>query len=376
MAQLTPIADAVLAHGPIDTGGRHSRRTATEAESLATRLAPDDVRRRVQLLCWAAHHRINVGEVDAAFELLAEADRAALDSTDPSWRALVLGVRAQGRFAALGSPDGALESLVELERWADLTGALTATGAARLLGIGRAFGSGTLDDVEAAIAALAAFSDILPRPDLRWFPSAATVAVALARGDTSAARDAIDRAVALGRSLGVSGAAPASAVHHLLLALSSGTLGALAALIEAAAAGEAPGADRLAMHGLVCIQVGELDRASEVAGRLAGRTALLAGTGASWPLVAMASAELAFATGHAPLGEMVWRELRPWSGWGLNMNGIAYVGAADTWLGAAAAAAGRSTIAAELIDSGVAQDERRGALAWSARGSLLREGVG
>ena len=51
-------------------------------------------------------------------------------------------------------------------------------------------------------------------------------------------------------------------------------------------------------------------------------------------------------------------------------------GVATGAAGTAAAAAGRSTIAAELIDSGVAQDERRGALAWSARGSLLREGVG
>ena len=46
-------------------------------------------------------------------ELLDQADRIASSATDPAWRSLVLGVRAQGRFAALGSPDGATEALTE-----------------------------------------------------------------------------------------------------------------------------------------------------------------------------------------------------------------------------------------------------------------------
>jgi hypothetical protein len=370
------IADAMLARGPIDTGGRRSRQTARAAESLVSRLAAADVRRRVQLLCWAAHHRINAGEVEPAFELLAEADRVALGSAEPSWRALVLGVRAQAQVAALGSPTGAVTALTELERWADLTGVPTATGAALLLAIGQAFGTGTLDDVRRAAAELDSFSNVLPRPDLRWFPSAASAAVALAAGDIATARTAIDHSAALGRTLAVSSASPAAAVQHVLLALASGTLGSLAAMIESAAAAEHAGPDRLSMHGLVCAHVGELEQASQVADVLAARDSLLAATGASWPLVAMAAAELAFATRHAALGQMVWRELRAWSGWGLNMNGVAYLGAADSWLGAAAAAAGRPGVADELLESGIVQDEHRGAFAWSTRATSLRASLG
>ena len=112
------IADAVLARGPVDTGGRHARRTAAEAETLVDRLPVADVARRVQLLCWAAHHRVNAGELDIAERLLAGADELSRSSPDPAWRALVLGVRVQAQLSALGSPSGALEAQDAIERWA------------------------------------------------------------------------------------------------------------------------------------------------------------------------------------------------------------------------------------------------------------------
>jgi hypothetical protein len=71
------------------------------------------------------------------------------------------------------------------------------------------------------------------------------------------------------------------------------------------------------------------------------------------------------------LADLLWRELRAWSGWGLNMNGVAYLGAADTWLGLAAATMTRTVVATELLSAGAAQDERRGATWWSARAAAL-----
>ncbi|MFM2077227.1 MAG: hypothetical protein RJA49_1117 [Actinomycetota bacterium] len=370
------ITDAVLARGPVDTGGRHSRRTATEAESLVDRLPIADVPRRVQLLCWAAHHRVNAGDLEPAERLLAGADALSRSSPDPAWRALVLGVRVQAQLSAQGSPSGAMDAQAALEGWATLTGSLTADGAARLLAVSGAFGSGSLTEVELAAARILEISRVLPRSDLCWFPSATAAAVALARGDVDVAGQAMETTVGLGRSLGVSGAGPVGAAHFLLMSMLTGSLGSLAALLESAAAGERPPVERLAVFALASVHVGEVGRAAAAADALADRGTLLAGVGVSWPLVAMACAEVAWATQHGRLADLLWLELRRWSGWGLNMNGVAYVGAADTWLGLAAAASGRPTVAVELLAAGASQDERRGAGWWSSRARALLADVG
>jgi hypothetical protein len=214
-------------------------------------------------------------------------------------------------------------------------------------------------------------SRVLPRPDLCWFPSTTAAAVALARGDIDVAEGAIDTATALGRSLGVSGVGPVAAAHVVLMSLLNGSLGSLAAVLEAAVVAERPGADRLAVYALASAHVGEIGRASATADVLADRGTLLAGAGVAWPLVAMACAEVAWAARHVRLADLLWRELRAWSGWGLNMNGVAYLGAADTWLGLAAATMTRTVVATELLSAGAAQDERRGATWWSARAAAL-----
>ena len=71
------------------------------------------------------------------------------------------------------------------------------------------------------------------------------------------------------------------------------------------------------------------------------------------------------------LAAKVWNELTVWSGWGLSALGISYLGSADIWLGLAAATMGRQRTAVELLTAGAAQDDRRGAGAWSDRAKEL-----
>ena len=257
-----------------------------------------------------------------------------------------------------------------------LTGSLTADGAARLLAVGSAFGSDSLERVEVAAARILEISRVLPRPDLCWFPSATAAAVALARGEIDVAEQAMEAAVSLGRSLGVSGAAPVAAAHVVLMSILTGSLGALAAVLESAAAGAHPPVDRLAVFALASVHVGEVGRAAAAADTLVEGDTLLSGVGVGWPLVAMACAEVAWATRHRGLADLLWKELRGWSGWGLNMNGVAYLGAADTWLGLAAAAGDRPSVAVDLLTAGAAADERRGARWWSSRARALLAEVG
>jgi hypothetical protein len=53
------------------------------------------------------------------------------------------------------------------------------------------------------------------------------------------------------------------------------------------------------------------------------------------------------------------------------MNGVAYFGAADLWLGACAATIGRRDLGERLLEAGVRQDVQRGAKAWADHGDML-----
>jgi DNA-binding SARP family transcriptional activator len=361
------LADAVLARGPVETGGSRSRRTADEAARLAGLVAPDDVPRRVQLLCWAAHHRLNVGDRDAAMALIEAASTIAIMSAEPRWRGLVLSVTAQAEQSLGGSPAGARRAHADLQRWVTLTGDVGADAGARLTSVGLAFGVGTLDDVEQAQRCLAEISVVMPRPDLCWLPTAIEAAVLLARGERATAPAAVEAAAAIGRELGVAGADATAVAQRMLVMMSNGTFGSLATLLGSAFDPQRTRNEVMATYGFACALVGEMATARMVAQTLAARPALLKPAGISWPVVAMAASELAFATGDVVLGSRVCDELSGWSGWGLSLYGVAYFGAADTWLGLAAAAMGRDRMAAELLRSAIAQEERRGALPWRDR---------
>jgi DNA-binding SARP family transcriptional activator len=365
------LADALLARGPVDTGGSRARRTADEAEHLIHRMREDDIPRRVQLSTWAAHHLFNLGDRDRATQLLDEASVLASSSSDPTWRGLVLGVIAQGEQSALGSPATAKRTHADLERWANLTGALSAEGASRMTAAGIAFGDGTLDDVARAGRGIAVLSIVLPRPDLCWLPHAIDAAIELARGERDTAEAAIAHAVDVGNELGVSAAGATAASQRLLLMLLDGSLGSVAALLEPTVDPQRARADMMAVYGLACTHIDEMSAARQVAATLGSRDRLLASAGVAWPLVAMAAAELAWAVSDADLAAKLWAELRGWSGWGLSTYGLAYLGAADTWLGVAAATLGRDRAAQELLRAGAAQDDRRGAVVWRDRALTL-----
>ena len=208
---------------------------------------------------------------------------------------------------------------------------------------------------------------VRPRPALCWLPTAVEAAVLLARGDSDAAAPAIDAAAAIGGDLGVAGAEATAASQRMLLMMLNGTFGSLATLLESTFDPLHTRNDIMAVYGLACAQVGEISTARRVAEALASRPCLLRPAGITWPLVAMAAAELAWASGDAALGSRVCDELSGWSGWGLSMYGVAYLGAADTWLALAAAAMGHDRAAAELLRSAASQEERRGAVPWHAR---------
>ena len=70
-------ADVVLATGPSALGGTSAPDQILQAEELLALLPAEEHRRRIQLLCWAAHHRLNLGQLDPAMALLAEARHRA-----------------------------------------------------------------------------------------------------------------------------------------------------------------------------------------------------------------------------------------------------------------------------------------------------------
>ena len=105
--------DLVLARGPLQTGGLHANEIATEAEELLTQLPPAEIDRRVQLACWAAHHRLNQGNRAQALDLLAGVEHLELPASSPHLRGLVLAIRAQADLMLVTGPgpDAARQSM-------------------------------------------------------------------------------------------------------------------------------------------------------------------------------------------------------------------------------------------------------------------------
>ena len=141
------LADAILAAGPLTTGGREHRDLARDAEELAATLPRSEGRRRVQLACWAAHHRLNRGDRVGALYLLELAESASQTPSATMLRGLIAGVRAQSDTLVGPGPGPARRSLAELRELAECRHDFSAEVAARVLGAGHAFAEGTLADV-------------------------------------------------------------------------------------------------------------------------------------------------------------------------------------------------------------------------------------
>ncbi len=362
------LADALLAVGPMSTGSREQESVLADAEALVARLGPQDGSRRVQLACWVAHHALLTGDRLRAVRLL---DVAAADpyGMAPSGQGLILGVRAQAETLVGPGPAAARRALDELRRFATEYGDLTADAAERLLAVREAWATGTLADVARVRDRIAEMAVRMPRPDLRWWPTALDAAIELAAGRVEAARIAVEAAARTGRELGVAAAAPTAMAQQLLLLLADGTFGATAAALAPLVASSGGAPTLLTAYGMACAEAGDLAAAGDVADRLAVDAHLLEGAGASWPQVAMCGSVLAAATGQVTLASNLWRPLERFRGTGLALHSVGYFGSADRCLGLLAVTLGDRARGEMLLCDAVAAERRavpRCSSAWRA----------
>jgi hypothetical protein len=110
--------------------------------------------------------------------------------------------------------------------------------------------------------------------------------------------------------------------------------------------------------------------------RLLGETDLLRMRGVGWPIVAVGATEVALRTRSTGLAQRVLKELAPWRGHGLHVQGLAYLGSVDLWLGVAAAAASRSDTAEAMLRGAIRLEEKRGAALWVDRARKRLDDLG
>jgi hypothetical protein len=354
-------ADLVLARGPVDTGNTILADDLDRFGRLLARLDPTDAPRRVQIACWAAHHAINRGDRSGALELLDEVTIQAATANAPSLRSLELAVRAQADHLVDGGPSLASASYRRLIDWVDLTGDVAGNAAACLLGVTDAFVTGTLDDVRARCDELQSVANELRRPDLRWWPSAIAVSLALAEGNTELAGTLLEESSLLGDQLSVGVATHVSMIQRTLLMLQDGSLGMLHSTLGNMVGSGVASPTVVATYGICCLVSGDENGLEHAAARLADEARLLGSAGISWPFVAVLSTEIARATSNMQLAKSLITQLQPWSGHALSMHGAAYLGSADRALGTLATVLGDTDAGRDLLHDADTQDARRGA---------------
>ena len=335
-----------------------------DAECLVGTLPSSEATRRVQLACWAAHHRVNRGEGVAAAYLLRQAEEASV--TTPVLNGLILAVRAQTSTLIGSGPGPTRRALDELQSFVQSSGDPSAEAALLLLSSRQAWVDGTVSDVVAVRDAIAHIATRMPRPDFQWWPLALDAAIELATGGDEAGA-AIERAARTGRQLGVEVAGSTELAQQLLLLFLSGEWAAAAGSLEVLAAAEDASPSLLAAFGLTCAEAGRLDVVADIATRLVSEPQLLVRAAMTWGQVAVGATAVAFAAKDATLAESLWRSLEPYSGTGMALPGAGYFGAVDRCLGLLAATLGDRQRATELLASACAQEQRRGATLWEAR---------
>ena len=359
------LADTILAMGPLMTGGRETDDVIDDAEHLAATLSRGDGYRRVQLACWGAHQLLLRGDRLRAERLLDVADADPYGAS--SGQGLVLAIRAQADTLVDASPSAARRSLAQLRRFAVERSDVTAEAAALLLGARQAWADQTLAEVAAARDGIVAMGERLPRPDIRWWPAAMDASIALAAGRLDEAAPAIEEAARLGRELRVEAAGQTARVQQLTLLYVGGSLGSVAGGLAHFMAGPDATPALLAGYGLACVEAGDTTNVVAVARRLVAERNLLAGSGASWPLVAMCAGEIAAAACDRRLARALRDVLEPFAGTGLALHSVGYFGTADRCLGKLAMALGDRREASRLFAAAVEQERQRGAIAWERR---------
>ena len=250
-------ADLVLARGPVDTGNTILPADLERFARLLARLDPTDAPRRVQVACWAAHHAINRGDRTGALDMLDEVTVQAATANAAAFRSLELAVRVQADYLVDGGPSLASASYRRLIDWVHLTGDVAGNAAASLLGVTDAFVTGTLDDVRARCDELQSVANELRRPDLRWWPSAIAVSLALAEGNTARARTLLEESSLLGDELSVGVAPQVSMIQRTLLMLQDGSLGMLHSTLGNMVASGVASPTVVATYGISCLVSGD-----------------------------------------------------------------------------------------------------------------------
>lgn len=362
------LADALLARGPIDLGGRDRHQEVEIALDVLDGLPLDEVDRRVQVGSWAAHHLIGRGDPEGADRLLTAAEADLARRPSDSLRGLLLGIRAQATMVATSTPTRVRHAHDDLVAFSTLSGDLNATIIGTVFEIDRRFRDGTRADVLAAVDRLEVMTGTFPRQDLTWWVATARSAVALSADGLAEVARATDAAAALGDVLRIALGSVVRATHRMLQRWADGTLAELRPLVTAPDAGTDTAL--LLGCGLVGVASGDLDLAKATAALAVERRPLLAPEGNVWALTAGLAGELAFRTGDAALGETLVAELQPHAGTGLSGSGLVHLGAVDRVLGQSLAAAGSLDDAVAALESGFELDRARGWSRWAERAAL------
>ena len=228
------------------------------------------------------------------------------------------------------------------------------------MGAGQAFAERTLADVATERDGIIQLASRMPRPDLQWWPLALDAAIEIAAGRTGAAA-AIERAARRGRELNIEVASATAMVQQLLVMLLDGHLGSAAASLEGLASGTTAPSAVVAAYGLACAEAGAVDAVGDVADRLGGDPPSLLHGGIGWPQVAMCASEVAAAAEHGALASTLWDALEPYSGTGLALHAVGYLGAVDRYLGLLAFTLDEPVRALALLRAASVQERRRGA---------------
>lgn len=360
------LAEVLMTGGPFTVDRAEADGLAEQGADLLGRLGSDDHRRRVRLACW-------VGQMFASAGRPAEANHAALIAEagvgadpDVAVRAPVQLLRFRNSLVVDTDPEQANMLLDHLDHMADSSGDPTTEAAAGLARLDRCLRTSTIHEYAQALTDLQALPAVTHHGDLRWAAAAGGAALALARGDLESAAVSYLEALQVGTGLGVRTAFGCALLHRLLIDWEQGNLGSFRSLLPAEV--EAGDLTVLAGRGLVNLEAGDLAGAWEVADLLARTDDVLVAAGATgWQLLASIGSLLAWRTEHRGLAANLGLHLRSHAGYGLSMNGLAYLGAADRAIGLVAATEGDLGSALVHLRRAHEDDSRRGAALWAAR---------
>lgn len=357
-------ADALLARGPIDTGHSRALPIAERAEGVLDRLDHSDIDRSVRLATWAAHHWARIGDREHATVLVDRVREKAATSSNQTLHSLVIALDSQIELLVGGSPVRFRTLTSQLRAWASLTNDPTAVAASAVFASSLTMLDGEPRGLDRCIDLLRVANEVVPRPDLRWMEKCTRAAHLLMTGAPCA--EAITDAERLGTATRVEGAAAAAQAQRFVAALFDGSLGVLLPLLRPSE-DDLIRAEPASIFGLCAVAAGNDAAIADAVEALLRFDRPIRSAGIAWPLVAFAAADLALTSGDVELARRCCIDLAPWSGHGLSMMGICYLGSTDGLLTAFQHVLGNSDTAKILFDSALRFERRIGATPFADR---------